>query len=347
MRLPEEETTMRIHSFDMKTGISRSKEYEKKRLASYVVNTGVKCGHDCFYCSTGAVMRMHPAFKQVGENPFDTGYAIVDPETPNRVAEDARRRRHRGMVHMCSLVDAWAPEAQRYDLGRRCLEAVLLEPEWKVRILSKNTAVAKDFDLIRRYRDRVLFGLSITATPEKSNIMSILEPYASPNPDRMAVIRLAHDLGIRTYGMLCPLLPGVADGPDQVRELVAFAVDCGAEEIFAEPVNPRARCLIQCQEALAANGCQVEAAAIARVREKKHWSAYVVRLVCHVQQAVRELYDIERLRFLLYPSRLLPEHVSQIKRDDAGVIWLEKDRPTTNRQLPDCPRIGVPSGPER
>jgi len=315
---------MRIHSFDMKAGISRSKQYEKKRLASYVINSGIKCGHDCLYCSTPAVMRMHPAFKQVGESPFDTGYAIVDPGTPNRVAERARRGRHRGMVHMCSLVDAWSPEAQRYDLGRRCLEAVLSEPEWTVRILTKNTAVAKDFDIINRNRDRVLFGLSITATPDKNHIMSTLEPYASPNPDRMAVVRQAHDLGLRTYGMLCPLLPGIADGPDRVRELVAFAVDCGAEEIFAEPVNPRARGLMQCQAALAANGYQVEAAAIARVREKKHWSAYVARLVSHVQGAVRELYEMERLRFLLYPSRLLPEHVSQIKRDDAGVIWLWK-----------------------
>ncbi len=338
---------MRIHSFKMKAGISRSKEYEKKRLAFYVVNSGIKCGHDCLYCSTGAVMRMHPAFKQAGEKPFDTGYTIVDPDTLNRVARDARRRRHRGMVHMCSLVDAWAPAAQQYDLGRRCLETILSEPEWTVRILTKNVAVARDFDLISRYSNRVLVGLSITATPDKNHIMSILEPYASPNLDRMAVIRKARELGLRTYGMLCPLLPGIADGADQVKELVKFAVDCGVEEVFVEPFNCRGRGLDLCHEALASNGYQTEAAAIAKVREKKHWSAYAAQLVLNAQRAVRELYDIERLRFLLYPSRVLPEHLREIKENDAGVIWLEKNRPKTDRQLQDCPRIGVPSGPER
>lgn len=33
---------------------------------------------------------------------------------------------------------------------------------------------------------------------------------------------------------------------------------------------------------------------------------------------------IGKLRFLLYPSRLLPEHIEVIKKDDAGVIWLGK-----------------------
>jgi hypothetical protein len=39
---------------------------------------------------------------------------------------------------------------------------------------------------------------------------------------------------------------------------------------------------------------------------------------------MREHWDISKLRFLLYPDRLLPEHVEIIKKDDAGVIWLGK-----------------------
>jgi hypothetical protein len=39
---------------------------------------------------------------------------------------------------------------------------------------------------------------------------------------------------------------------------------------------------------------------------------------------MRQHSDITKLRFLLYPSRLLPEHVEAIKQDDAGIIWLRK-----------------------
>jgi hypothetical protein len=38
--------------------------------------------------------------------------------------------------------DAWSPEAQEHDLGRRCLAAILSQPGWTVRVLTKNDAVA-------------------------------------------------------------------------------------------------------------------------------------------------------------------------------------------------------------
>ena len=81
----------RRHSYALKRGIAPAPEFHKKKLASFAVNVGVKCGHDCLYCSTGAMLRMHGAFRACGENPFGFGYAIVDPDTPTRVAQDAKR----------------------------------------------------------------------------------------------------------------------------------------------------------------------------------------------------------------------------------------------------------------
>ena len=107
--------------------------------------------------------------------------------------------------------------------------------------------------------------------------------------------------------------------------MVKLAVEFGAEEVFVEPVNPRGAGLRLCQEALESHGFAAEAAAIAKIRNKKHWSQYVVDLIANVQRAMRKHSDISKLRFLLYPSRLLPEHVDAIKKDDAGVIWLGKD----------------------
>ena len=43
--------------------------------------------------------------------------------------------------------------------------------------------------------------------------------------------------------MLCPLLPGIADAPEQIDELVRFVADCGAEEVFSEAVNARGNSL--------------------------------------------------------------------------------------------------------
>ena len=180
---------MKVYETTLSTGISRTKEFERKKLAAYAVNVGTKCGHGCEYCSTGALLRMHPSFKAAGRSPFEQGYAIIDPDTPDRVLRDARRIRSRGLVQLCTTVDAWSPEAQQYDLGRRCLGAILSEPGWTVRILTKNAAVVRDYELIARHRERVLVGLSITAPADKADLIAALEPHASPIPEPAPVIR--------------------------------------------------------------------------------------------------------------------------------------------------------------
>jgi hypothetical protein len=50
-----------------------------------------------------------------------------------------------------------------------------------------------------------------------------------------------------------------------------------------------------------------------------------VELIAAVQSAVREVYEIGKLRFLLYSSGLMPEDAARIRRDDAGVVWLGRN----------------------
>ena len=313
---------MKDYKYPLSGGIGPSPEFAKKGLAQYAVNVGLRCGHDCTYCSSRATLRCHKAFGECGERPFSNGYSIVDPDIVEKVVRDARNRRRRGLVQICTTVDAWAPEVQQLQLGRRCLEAILAEPGWTVRILTKNAAVAEDFGLIRRHRDRVLVGLSLTGTPDKERVLSVIEPYASPISERLAALKKAAKLGLRTYGMLCPLLPGIADAPEQVGELVRFVKECGAEEVFSEGVNPRGNSLTLTEDVLRQSGFVSEAEAISAIRKRKVWSAYVVNLVQNVQRAMRDHMATEKLRFLLYPSGLAEQDKRAIQRDDTGVVWL-------------------------
>lgn len=315
---------MDVYEWELKNGINRTKEFERKGLATHAVNCGLKCGHGCKYCSTGAMLRTHKVFNELKLSPFDNDYAIVDPKTPHRVARDARIKQRRGLIQLCTIVDAWSPEAQEHNLGRKCLEAILAEPNWTVRILTKNAAIKKDFDLIEKYKNRVLVGLSITATSDKSDIIKIIEPNASPIEERIEVLKEARARGFRTYAMFCPILPGIADSPNQINEFIKLSVDLGVEEVFAEAVNPRGRGLILTQDALNSKGYHYEAARIESIRTRKNWSRYVTRLINNIQKSVRQQYDICKLRFLLYPNKLELQDLTQIKQDDAGVIWLGK-----------------------
>lgn len=97
---------MKTFNYRLTHGITRTKAFEKKQLAQYAANIGLRCGHQCGYCSTPSMMRMHKAFKKIQRNPFEQGYAVVDPDSASRIKRDARQLKHRGLVQMCTIVDA-------------------------------------------------------------------------------------------------------------------------------------------------------------------------------------------------------------------------------------------------
>jgi DNA repair photolyase len=193
--------------------------------------------------------------------------------------------------------------------------------------------VQSDFDLIAKHQSRVLVGLSLTAPPDKTEVIRAVEPFASSIPERMAALQEAHRLGLRTYGMFCPLLPHIADDASAIEHLTEFALQCGAEEIFVEPVNARGPRLKATEGALREAGFVCEVEAVAKIRSKEGWSAYATGLLKNVRQALRRLGTLEKLRFLLYPSRLTPEDQRWIRDHSQGVKWLGKDREPDAEQM--------------
>jgi len=55
------------------------------------------------------------------------------------------------------------------------------------------------------------------------------------------------------------------------------------------------------------------------IRRRHNWSDYIIRLIRNVQQSIRKYYDINKLKFLQYPSGLKPKDIAEIEKDDAGV----------------------------
>ena len=106
-------TNTRIHHVDLRSGIRRARGFEKKGLATHSANVGLKCNHDCTYCSTGACNRCHEAFRCQGENPYEFGYAIIAPNILEKLAADAAGLQTSAVVQMSTSGDAWAQPRRR------------------------------------------------------------------------------------------------------------------------------------------------------------------------------------------------------------------------------------------
>jgi DNA repair photolyase len=223
---------------------------------------------------------------------------------------------------MGACVDFWCDAAKMHDLGRRSLEAILSHEDWSVQILTKNAAIEKDFDILKKNSRRVRIGLNITAPASKTAVMSVVEPNASANPERMTTLWKAHKLGLSTYVMVGPLLPRIGDSEACIDELVGTAAECGVDVILAKPLNARGLALRRTQKALAKAGYAQEAAAIESIKTRKGWSRYAAEMACNFQRSCLKLYQTGCLRFFLRQSRLVEDDISRLEMNDHGIEWI-------------------------
>jgi len=305
-------------TYELTVDIQPAPEWTHKGLADYRFNVGTRCGHDCGYCSTGATYRMHKTYTNGSTRPN------IDLTSVERATKGAKKYRgKRGVIIFCPHVDGYSPEAVHYDLGQNCIQAFMNEPDWKVRVLTKSDAVVKDFGFFKQYRDRIIIGLSITATPDKQAMISEVEGGTASIQERMNAVTLADQAGLRTYGMLCPLLPRIADDFDQVLALVEFCKSHNAEEIWVEAINGRGKAFDNVSRALKSAGFDWEAAGIDSIRSQSGWSDYATQLALNAHKAVCQVYgNPDRLRYLLYPSKLTASDEAVLRGLGPCVKWL-------------------------
>src|SRR5690606_12396317 len=107
------------------------------------------------------------------------------------------------------LTDAFSPDLVRNGITRRALELLLDHTGFRIRILTKNSIVGRApwIDLFAEHKERFVVGLS-TGTMDDSWARRVEVGTSSPS-SRLRALHALQDAGVPTYGMLCPVFPGV------------------------------------------------------------------------------------------------------------------------------------------
>lgn len=180
------------------------------------------CEHGCAYCYA------RPTHEYLGYS------AGVDFETRILVKHDApellRRELSRpgwqpAIVNLSGVTDCYQPIERKLKLTRRCLE-VLAEFRNPTTIVTKNTLVARDVDVLAelaRFRAVAVFVSVTTLDPE---LRTILEPRASPPAARLLAIRRLAAAGIPVGVLMGPVIPAIND--HEMPRIVEAAVAAGA-----------------------------------------------------------------------------------------------------------------------
>jgi DNA repair photolyase len=113
------------------------------------------------------------------------------------------RRAKPGVVALSTVTDPYQPIEKKYQLTRKCLEA-LLEAGLAVNLLTRSPLCLRDIDLFKQF-ERIEAGFSIATHDER--IMRMFEPHSPSIGSRVKALKVLRRAKVRTFAFVGPMLP--------------------------------------------------------------------------------------------------------------------------------------------
>ena len=193
----------------------------------WTINPYRGCSHACVYCFARPT---HTYLDMNAGRDFDTKI-VVKVNAPQVLRRELAAKRWKGEhIAMGTNVDPYQRAEGRYRLMRGILEA-LRDFANPFSILTKGTLILRDLDLLRQAAEVAPVSAAFSIGTLDEEVWRETEP-GTPHPKaRMEAVRTLTDAGIPTGILMAPILPGISDRPDQLREVVKAAIDAGATHV--------------------------------------------------------------------------------------------------------------------
>jgi len=203
--------------------------------ANWTINVYRGCSHSCSYCFA------RPTHEYLGFNSgddFDRKIVVKINAVEKLRAELADPSWAREPVAMGTNTDPYQRAEAKYRLTRGVLEA-LTEHGTPFSILTKSPLVTRDLDVITEAARTLDVSVNFSLGTLDERVWRLTEPGA-PNPRRRveAMARLSA-AGIRTGALMAPILPGLSDRPEQLREVVRAIEGAGGRLLGLGPLHLR------------------------------------------------------------------------------------------------------------
>lgn len=181
------------------------------------------CEHGCVYCYA------RPSHEYLN---FSAG---LDFETKILIKEMAPELLRRELTSpqwvpqvlaMSGVTDPYQPVERRQGLTRKCL-AVLVEFRNPVVIVTKNSLVTRDLDLLRELARHKAAAVYLSITTLDGELARLMEPRASQPFRRLQAIQAIRQAGVPVGVMIAPVIPGLTD--HEIPAILKAAAGAGAQ----------------------------------------------------------------------------------------------------------------------
>jgi DNA repair photolyase len=192
------------------------------------LNPYMGCVHRCTFCYVRA-------FEQRADRPFDDRYGTSIRVKVN-VAEVlerelARPSWQREGVAIGAATDPYQPAEGRYRLTRACIETLGAAAN-PFSIITRGPMIVRDLDVLVAAGRRAPVSVTFSIPTLDEAVWRKTEPSTAHPRQRLRALKELVDAGIKVGVGMAPILPGISDRPEQLREVVRAAREAGATGVW-------------------------------------------------------------------------------------------------------------------
>jgi DNA repair photolyase len=196
------------------------------------LNPYISCAFKCRYCYARSYhARYHD--RDVGEG-FDR-QVDVKANFPSVLRTELRRKRD-GSIAIGTATDPYQPIEGKYQLTRRCLEALVDHP-MPTSIVTKGPLVVRDIDVLKKLDEKTELTVYFSVPCVDEDIVRRTDPGAAPPRQRLRALRMLREAGIDAAVLCMPVLPGISDSEESLDAAARAASDARATAFRHRPLK--------------------------------------------------------------------------------------------------------------
>jgi DNA repair photolyase len=193
------------------------------------LNPYMGCVHRCTFCYV-----RH--FEHRSDRPSDDRYG-TSIRVKTNVAQVLRRELARPswqheQVAVGAATDPYQPAEGKYRLTRACLEA-FRDASNPFSIITRGPMIVRDLDVLVEASRRAAVSVTFSVPTVDEEVWKRTEPSTAHPRQRLKALKELVDAGVKASVGMAPILPGISDRPEQLRDVVRAAREAGATGIWA------------------------------------------------------------------------------------------------------------------
>jgi len=196
------------------------------------LNPYVGCPHACRYCFARAYNARYRD-RDVGDA-FDKNVEIKS-NFVERLRVDLGRN-PQGSVAIGTATDPYQPIEGKYQLTRRCLEALVDHP-MPTSIVTKGPLVVRDIDVLQKLDEKTEVTVYFSVPCVDEEIVRKTEPGTAPPRQRLRALRMLREAGLDAAVLCMPVLPGISDSEESLDAAARAASEAGATAFRHRPLK--------------------------------------------------------------------------------------------------------------